>query len=320
MSDSTDKVGQSIGERLEAARHLAGVTPAVAAERLHLDPSVIEALEANRFAALGAPVYVRGHLRRYAEFLGLSPDALVAEYQASLAPNAAPDLTRIPQADRPSDPQKLLGPSIAAAAAVLLGVAVWWVVQNTGKEAAAPAVIAKPQSLPPVTVPVEAAPTATPAATPDSGAAPSAGVSPTTATPAPTSAAPAAAPTSAPVVVPMAAAPSNSSSEPTASSPTTVAPAPAPRPSRELTVQLRFPTDSWVEVYDARGRRLFYDVATGGSSQTVTGRGPLRVVLGNATGVGVAVDGRDKAIPNSAVRGEEARFVVTESGSLVRSR
>jgi hypothetical protein len=87
-----------------------------------------------------------------------------------------------------------------------------------------------------------------------------------------------------------------------------------------VTVQLRFPTDSWVEVYDARGRKLFYDVATGGSSQTVSGRGPLRVVLGMATGVSVAVDGRDAAIPQGAIRGEEARFVVTESGSLVRSR
>jgi cytoskeleton protein RodZ len=307
MSESTDKqASQSIGERLRAARELAGVSPAVAAERLHLDPNVIDALEADRFEALGAPVYVRGHLRRYAEFLGLSPDALLAEYQAGRAKSAAPDLTQIPQADRPSDPRKLLGPSLAAAVAVLLGIAVWWVAQRAGNEEAKPTVVATPQPLPPVAVPVETAP-----------AAPS--ETSVVTVPNTESAAVADAPASATTVpATTTAATTTATASPTA--PTENASARPPRANRDVTVQLRFPTDSWVEVYDARGRKLFYDVATGGSSQTVSGRGPLRVVLGMATGVSVAVDGRDAAIPQGAIRGEEARFVVTESGSLVRSR
>ena len=50
--------------------------------------------------------------------------------------------------------------------------------------------------------------------------------------------------------------------------------------------------------------------------QSVSGRGPLRVVLGNAAGVTVEVDGQSREIPASAIDGEGARFVVNRSGSL----
>ncbi len=61
---------------------------------------------------------------------------------------------------------------------------------------------------------------------------------------------------------------------------------------RETRLKLDLTNDSWVEVYDSRGERLFYDVASAGSVQSVSGRGPLRVVLGNAAGVTVEVDGQ----------------------------
>ncbi len=89
---------------------------------------------------------------------------------------------------------------------------------------------------------------------------------------------------------------------------------------RETRLNLNLTNDSWVEVYDARGERLFYDVASAGSVQSVSGRGPLRVVLGNAAGVTVEVDGRAREIPASAIDGEGARFVVNRGGSLARAR
>ena len=73
-------------------------------------------------------------------------------------------------------------------------------------------------------------------------------------------------------------------------------------------------------MYDARGERLFYDVASAGSVQSVQGRPPLRVVLGNAGAVAVRVDGQPREIPAGAVSGEGARFVVNRSGTLSRSR
>ena len=72
-----------------------------AAEKLHVDPKMLEALEAEDFAALGAPVYVRGHLRRYAELVGESAASCRTCTPPAYAA-AQPDLTRIPQAEPPS--------------------------------------------------------------------------------------------------------------------------------------------------------------------------------------------------------------------------
>jgi hypothetical protein len=70
----------------------------------------------------------------------------------------------------------------------------------------------------------------------------------------------------------------------------------------------------------SRGERLFYDVASAGSVQSIEGRPPLRVVLGNAAAVSVQVDGQPREIPAAAVDGEGARFVVNRSGKIARSR
>ena len=92
-------------------------------------------------------------------------------------------------------------------------------------------------------------------------------------------------------------------------------------PVRETRLKLDLANDSWIEIYDSQGKKLFYDVASAGSVQTVSGRGPLRVVLGNSAGVTVEVDGQAREIPASAGDGEGgARFVVNRSGSLARAR
>src|SRR6186997_2780631 len=103
---------RSIGERLRAGRERAGLSMAAAAEKLHLDIKVIEALEADRFAELGASVYVRGHLRRYADFVGEPGAELVSSYTAREARPPPPDLTQIPQAERRSDPRRLVTPFV----------------------------------------------------------------------------------------------------------------------------------------------------------------------------------------------------------------
>jgi cytoskeleton protein RodZ len=84
------------GGMLRAERERRGYSVQHVAEELHLDIRVIEALEANRFEALGAPVYARGHLRKYAMLLGLSPATVLERYEALTGAPADP--TPIPVA------------------------------------------------------------------------------------------------------------------------------------------------------------------------------------------------------------------------------
>jgi len=70
------------GGMLRAERERRGYSVQHTAEEMHLDTRVIEALEANRFEELGAPVYARGHLRKYASILGLSPTTVLSRYEA----------------------------------------------------------------------------------------------------------------------------------------------------------------------------------------------------------------------------------------------
>jgi len=287
---------RTIGERLRAGRERAGLSVAAAAEKLHLDPKVIEALEADRFTELGASVYVRGHLRRYADFVGEPGIELVNAYSAKReASPPPPDLTQIPQAERRSDPRRLVTPMVGLGCAVVLVGAIWWVLSGS-KGAPAPA----------STVSAPAPP-------------------PAASNPAPSPAAePAAVQLASKPVNTLQPAAANGSALTQNSATTTNAAETARReeaaPARQTTLRLELSSESWVEVYDSRGERLFYDVASAGSVQSIEGRPPLRVVLGNAAAVSVAVNGQSRDIPAGAVDGEGARFVVNRSGSLSRAR
>ncbi len=59
----------SPGELLRRERERRMLSLQRAAEDLHLDTVTVEAIESDRFQALGAPVYAKGHLRKYATLL-----------------------------------------------------------------------------------------------------------------------------------------------------------------------------------------------------------------------------------------------------------
>ncbi|HET7811192.1 MAG TPA: RodZ domain-containing protein [Steroidobacteraceae bacterium] len=283
---------RSIGERLRAGRERAGLSVPATAEKLHLDVKVIEALEADRFAEIGASVYVRGHLRRYADFVGEPGVELVQAYLARQAQPPPPDLTQVPHAERRADPRRLISPLVGLGCALVLAVAIWWVLGSakSGHPASAAATDApagswQADSAQPVNPAIAAK--VTPAlhvAEAAPGAKPSPGVDGAAAA---------------------ADAPPKRDEPP---------------PARNIRLTLELNGESWVEVYDSTGTRLFYDVASANSVQSIEGRPPLRVILGNAAAVAVQVDGQAREIPASAVNGEGARFVVNRSGSLARSR
>jgi len=115
---------RGIGARLRAARERRGLSVLQAAERLHVDARVLEALEAENFAALGADVFVRGHLRRYAEAVGESAAQLQELYSTGAA--VVPDLTRIARADTAARPSALPMPALLLVVGVALVGALWW--------------------------------------------------------------------------------------------------------------------------------------------------------------------------------------------------
>ncbi len=114
-----------IGAQLRAARERSGMSLAQAAHRMHVSADVLEALEDEQFERLGAPIYVKSYLGRYAELLGESAEALQAQLAGS--PMTAPDLTRIPRA-APADGRlsALLAAAGIGAAVVLAAGLSWW--------------------------------------------------------------------------------------------------------------------------------------------------------------------------------------------------
>ena len=119
-----------IGTTLRSAREGIAVSVAQVAQQLNLDTTVIHALEEERFGALGAPVFVRGHLRRYAELVGESPSVLQERYVSHQA-QGEPDLTQVPRGVPVADPRRYLLPAVILAGVLVLGGIVWWAMNAT---------------------------------------------------------------------------------------------------------------------------------------------------------------------------------------------
>jgi cytoskeleton protein RodZ len=281
---------RGIGARLRAGRERIGLSLLQAAEKLHVDAGTLEALESERFAELGPAVFVRGHIRRYAELVRESPGELQGLYAASHPVTSAPDLTRGPHAAEAADRRRLLAPGLALVIGVALIGSVWWVFHGLAR----PSRVAPPPAAPASAANVPAA-TAAPAAAPSAPQ------------PIPTTlASTQAAPRSGALLAPTPPAEHH---------------ADTPEPPRVLQLALHFSADSWTEVYDAQGQRLFYDIGSADSVRTVSGKAPLRVVLGNAPGVTLELNGHALPVPTSAgEHGGTVEFRVSRSGHVVPSR
>jgi cytoskeleton protein RodZ len=127
MSEATE-----IGQVLRAARERMGLAQAQAAERLHVDVAIIQALEEGCFAALGAPVFVRGHLRRYAELLGEPEAPLQSRYSALQEASIPPDLTQLPKrAAAVMRRETRRWPLVLMASLLVVGIVIWWALRSS---------------------------------------------------------------------------------------------------------------------------------------------------------------------------------------------
>ncbi len=285
----------SPGARLRREREAQGIGHQQAAESLNLDPAVLTYIEANDFAALGAPVFVKGHLRRYAAMLGLADDEIVSLYDRSKQQLGEPSLVPKSRLEMAPVRGKSRWPWVVGGAATFFMAAgliaylsehgLPWAGTNP-EEATAPVL----QEVPATTTPAPAVASAAAVA----GAADS-----TPAAPAPNDGATAG--------TPQAAAPAAPGAE---------APAPVALQPGQVSLQLRFSADSWVEVFDGSGKAVLYDLGKAGTERTITAAAPLSVTIGNAAVVAVAVNGRALPALPRAEGQVLARFGIGPDGSL----
>ena len=283
------------GPRLKAERERRGLSSQKAADELHLDGWVIDALEAENFDRVGPSVYAKGHLRRYAALLGLPADEIMAGYESRAQapkPAAAPMANVRLRTEAPAV-SNIPWPRIAGAAALLLLVGAAAVV-----EAVAPARRGSRRQREcggesRRSIGRRGQPTRPPAAALRRPAISPGGVRRRR---------------RPPHRRPQAAPPAQA----------TPAEVDATAGVGRARLRLSFSADSWVDVHDAAGRRVFAGNGRANSMKTIAGIAPMRVYLGFASGVQLEVNDRAVAIGPQFVAGDVARFEAGADGVLRR--
>lgn len=67
-----------VGDSLKQARKSKKLEIEDVAQQLYVNPSIINHLEEENFDQIGAEVFIIGHLKNYARFLGLSAEKMLA--------------------------------------------------------------------------------------------------------------------------------------------------------------------------------------------------------------------------------------------------
>jgi cytoskeleton protein RodZ len=279
------------GARLKAERERRGLSAQKAADEMHLDRWVIDALEADDYKRIGPTVYAKGHLKKYASLLGLPAADILAGYESRPprpveATSAGPSMLLTTRDEGGAfsnwSPTQIIGGLVAAL--LLVGVLWWRPWHQRGKA---------PVSAPPVAA-------ASVASSPDQ-AADAAGVARDM---------PAAASTNA--------ANSTAAANDTGATARADAPAGPPPGAGRARLRMSFSADSWVDVHDASGKRTFAGNGLANSVKSITGMAPLRVYLGFGSGVQLEINDRAVAIGPQFFAGAVARFEAGADGVLRR--
>jgi cytoskeletal protein RodZ len=76
----------SIGDTLAAGRRHAGLTITQVSQRTCIRETIVRGIERGDYSACGGDFYARGHIRSIARTVGLDPEELIREYDATQAP------------------------------------------------------------------------------------------------------------------------------------------------------------------------------------------------------------------------------------------
>ena len=279
MSIQVTEVQGQLGQRLRAAREARGWSREDVAHRLHVPTTVVADIEAQRFERLGAPIYVRGYLSKYAQLLDL-PMVVV---NRAIEGMSAPDLRASTEAaPLPSAWDRHKVTVIGGLITLAVATSVVTLVANRGIHAPVPQVrsldeseMTESMATLPVAPPTPAAEIAATDVVTGSGFAAAApglasdSISAPAVEPAQASAAPV---QSAPVMASMAAFPPSA-------------------PADLHVLEARFREDSWIEIFDADGRVIEQNLVRAGQSRRYESTGAVSIKIGNVGGVDVRADG-----------------------------
>ncbi|MFK7886017.1 MAG: helix-turn-helix domain-containing protein [Gammaproteobacteria bacterium] len=315
------------GEMLRKAREEKNLNTKEIAATMNVDPWMLDALEHDEYSALGAPVFAKGHLKKYATALGLDEgDVMVSYYQLDGTREAPPLVAESMLRVESTKGARLnwLAPAAGVLTLAIIAVVLFLYFQpNDSAESARAATVVMeeaptttadertlrlPLSRNEVPVPATVVTQPKPDPVPEAVSEALSGNGENSAPKAP-SAAPSVIeiePEPEPVPEPVSAPPAQptvAAAEPRGTLSTTLS------TPGEVRVTLSFEGESWVEVYDANRAKLLYDMGQSGTRRSVSGPGPLQVFLGKASDVEVSVNGRPYDVRRVSRLGT-ARFYV----------
>lgn len=273
-SESEGPIG---GERLAAARRKQKIAVLEIAKELHLDEPKVRALERNEFDILGAAVFAKGHLRKYAQLVGVDETDVLADYYKLTRATGMPPLVSMRQRPRR---EMAPGPWIAViVVVVLVATAYWWFTSG------------RPLSAPPPVESVVQEQTPEPEAEPEQ--------------PEPQPQEPV-----ADVGSDDSAVLQSGDAEPATQAVADDRQETPALDDGQIRLLLTYTGDCWTEISDAGGRRLFFGLGQDGRTVELSGEAPFNALFGNANNVVIRVNGSERAINVEERRGRTARLTI----------
>ncbi len=280
--------GPLAGERLAVARREQQITVLEVAKELHLDEPKVRALEQNNFDFLGAPVFAKGHLRKYASLVGVDmDDVLLDYYKLNRSSDMPPVVGKVRKSAREFSPGSWIGLIVVV---FIAAASYWWFVVAKN-----PLDVPDPQ---PASSESQTSELSTTGVTDDGFEAVA------VETPAPISEE-----VFADEVVAEESVDEGFVEEP-ALAPVQAQTTAVNLAAGQVRLSMRFSGDCWTEISDASGERLYFNLGREGRTANVTGEAPLSVLFGNANNVSVRVNGSDYAFAPADLRGETARLTI----------
>ena len=127
--ESSKQVQLTAGEQLRHTREQKNLSLADVASQLNLEARIIEAIEANDFESLPAATYARGYLRSYAKILNMDAEVILAAYnnEAPDPPEIIPEVKHSSQTSSSDKPVKAFTYLVSLTLVILLSA---WLYSN----------------------------------------------------------------------------------------------------------------------------------------------------------------------------------------------